>query len=131
MIQKFVDRFINNKNFLKEKWSKQKPNGYDDIFTEVIKLVSDPDDYYGPDPERITVIDHGDYQGTQLFIVGAKGYQPSTYWSCFVSYGSCGGCDTYQAICDDIGWGSEEIPETAVNDFLSLALHMVENLKEI
>jgi hypothetical protein len=74
-----------------------------------------------PDPGRIHQIDDGDYQGTYVFVVAAQGYQPSTYWATKVSYGSCSGCDTIQAIWD--GEGEE--------DYYTLALHMVQGLQKI
>ena len=52
------------------------------------------------DAENITVVDNGDYQGTQLFLIPEDTYQPSEseYLMTYVGYGSCSGCDTLQAI---------------------------------
>jgi hypothetical protein len=48
----------------------------------------------------MTVIDDGDYQGTQIFIIPTDTYQPSVkdYVMTDTYYGSCSGCDTLQAI---------------------------------
>ena len=52
------------------------------------------------DEDEITVIDNGDYQGTQLFMIPRKTYQPSAgdYLLTYTYYGSCSGCDTLQGM---------------------------------
>lgn len=60
------------------------------------------------DKERITKIDHGDYQGTLVFVVGAEGYQPYDYWYVKVGYGSCSWCDALEGAR---GYGEELTPE--------------------
>lgn len=74
------------------------------------------------DPARITVIDHGEYQGTLVFVIGECGYQPDRYWILKVCYGSCSGCDTLEAALE----GDE-----VVQDLMTLSLHIVQGLKEI
>ena len=106
------------------------PSDYEDIFTEVVKILHDENDYGSPDPDRITVIDHGSYQGTKLFIVGADNYQPNEYWSCFVDYGSCSGCDSFQRVSDFLGDGDDADPSAPIG-YWTLALHMVQNLKSL
>lgn len=116
---------------LTEKYTAAAPGSYDAIFADLVEAW--PDDEYErrPDPERITTIDHGDYQGTRLFIVAAEGYQPYTFWSCAVSYGSCSGCDAFEAIRDDSYWNDEGPTEQAVKDYVSLARHMLQAVKEV
>lgn len=83
------------------------------------------------DPDRITVIDHGDYQGTLLFILGAEGYQPDEYWAVFYGYGSCSGCDTLQAICAGV-YDEEASDRSRMVDQLDTeVLHLVQGLKKI
>ena len=84
-----------------------------------------------PDPERITEIDHGDYQGTLIYIIGATGYQPDTYWSTSVSYGSCSGYDTLQAIKFNWEGSDEKQPPDAVKKVMDLALHIIQKMKLI
>jgi hypothetical protein len=83
---------------------------------------------YNPDPERIHVIDDGDYQGTLVYVIGSKNYQPDVYWYVKVSYGSCSNCDTLAAIRDNAN-----TPPTAeqIKDYITLALHIVQGLKEM
>jgi hypothetical protein len=126
MIQKFVDQFKARESELRAIFAKEHPGDYEAIVKAVVSVVGDQDDYHRPDPERIHCIDDGDYQGTLVFVIGATGYQPSDYWFVKVSYGSCSGCDTLQAISD---YSSESPNEEQIKDYLSLALHIVQGLK--
>lgn len=128
MIQKFVDKWDANKDKLREQFATAAvPERYIDIVREVVKILNDDDEDGSLDPERIHAIDDGHYQGTLLFVIGATGYQPDTYWAVSVSYGSCSGCDTLQSIRDD---GPYDAPptESQINDLMTLALHIVQGL---
>jgi hypothetical protein len=127
VIQEFVDRFMAKKPELEAKFREAHPSGYIDIVKAAIEVVTTAE-YNDIDPSRIHAIDDGDYQGTLLFVIAAKGYQPSDYWSVFVSYGSCSGCDTLQAIHD---YGSEAPTDDQVSQYMTLALHIVQELKKI
>ena len=78
------------------------------------------------DLDHITLIDNGDYQGTQLFLIPFETYQPCEYeyLMTHVSYGSCSGCDTLQAIQD---WGDEPLNEQQIVDFSKLCLDILTN----
>ena len=132
MIQEFVDVLVAAKPDLIKEFKTTRPNGYRDLFTRLVKLLSNEGygrgAYDDPDPKRITVINDGDYQGTLLFIVGAAGYQPYKYWACKVSYGSCSGCDTFQANRD--GYGDDEISDREAEGNYTMMLHMVQSIKE-
>lgn len=129
MIKEFVERWEKNKETIRNSLTKH-PNSYVDLVKLVIQNITDSEYKYklAPDPERIHSIDDGDYQGTLLFIIPDKGYQPSTYYSVFINYGSCSGCDTLQAI---IGHEfSDSIPnEDQKNRYMTLCLHVVQKLK--
>lgn len=126
MIKEFVKRFNENKSNLEERYRKKRPESYEDIVKWTIETISDEDDYSGtPDPERIHIIDDGDYQGTLVFVIAEKGYQPHKYWYVRVWYGSCSGCDTLQAIKE---WG-DEISEKEVKGYMTLSLHIIQQLK--
>ena len=77
------------------------------------------------DHENIREIDDGHYQGTLVFIINETGYQPSSYFATSVSYGSCSGCDTLQAVTM-----STDV-EQRIKDYMTLILHMVQNFVEI
>ena len=127
MIQEFIKRFDENKRFIREAFAARPPESYEDLIGTVVKYV-EGDEYGHMDPSRITKIDHGNYQGTLVFIIGEEGYQPSTYWYVKVSYGSCSGCDTLQAIYD---YGDEPPTESQLDDYMTLALHIVQGLKKM
>lgn len=81
------------------------------------------------DTDRIAEIDFGDYQGDLIYIIPLSTYQPSPT-ECLlttVSYGSCSGCDTLQAIQSE---GGEEYPtEEQLEQYMMLALHLVQSAK--
>lgn len=97
--------------------------GYIDIvralFTHVI---------LGLDTSEITEIDNGDYQGTKLFLAHKEAYQPdaSDYVVTHNYYGSCSGCDTLQGIN---GYEDGLPSESQVNDYMTLALHLVQKME--
>lgn len=73
----------------------------------------------------MTVIDNGDYQGTQIFLIPLKTYQPSVedYVYTNTYYGSCSGCDTLEAINEY----DDDLPrEDQVSDYMILALHLLQ-----
>lgn len=127
MIQKFVERFDKNKSQIEAAFKAKHPEAYIDVVREVIKAVTNNDGYDEIDPERIHQIDDGDYQGTLLFVIAEKGYQPSDYWFVKVGYGSCSGCDTLQAINDS--WDDKPPTDDQVSQYMTLALHIVQGLK--
>lgn len=56
------------------------------------------------DVDHITEVDNGDYQGTLLFLIPFRTYQPSEgeYLMTYIGYGSCTVCDALQsALCND------------------------------
>ena len=103
MIERFVKRFDAARETLKAKYLAEPPSSYDDIVK----------------------VDHGDYQGMLLFVIGGSGYQPHSYWVTDVSYGSCSGCDTLQAIHDTTD------RDEASGDYVTLALHLVQSMKQV
>lgn len=130
MNNELVARWEKNKGEIRKIFEAGHPSEYKEIVKAVVQSIGG--EKYGPspslDPERIHVIDDGDYQGTLLFIIASKGYQPSEYWSVFVDYGSCSGCDTLQAIHD---YSDKPPTEDQVNQYMTLALHVVQGLKEV
>lgn len=67
MIQKLVDRFMEKKSVLLEQFRQKHPNDYTDIVRATVSLLDNDDDYSADllDPNRITVINHGDYHSLQ------------------------------------------------------------------
>jgi hypothetical protein len=129
MIREFVERFQSPEGqaSLRAAFSKR-PDTYQDVVRAVIEVVAGSKDWDVPDPDRIHAIDDGDYQGTLVFVIAEKGYQPSRYWYAKVGYGSCSGCDTLQAICS---YSSDAPTDDEISQYMTLALHIVQGLKEM
>lgn len=78
------------------------------------------------DIDNIVQIDHGNYQGTLLFVIPVKCYQPSEYeyLMTYIGYGSCSVCDALQSIqdyCDD------GLTDEQVSEFMSLCRDILAN----
>ena len=76
------------------------------------------------------MIDHGQYQRTQLFVIAETGYEPSNYFSVYVDYGSCSGCDTLERI-RYLERSDESPTNEQVDMMMTLALHIVQGLKKL
>jgi hypothetical protein len=71
------------------------------------------------DYENITTLKYGDYQGTCVFVIPERGYSSYRFYVVKYDYGSCSGCDTLEALGNDIDGLMNEV------------LHLVQNIKEI
>lgn len=98
-----------------------------ELIVEYILNPSIETDWEKFDADKITVIDNGNYQGTVLFMIPRKTYQPSAsdYLLTYSYYGSCSGCDTLLSIQD---W-SDGIPtENQVKEYMILCKDLVCNI---
>lgn len=139
MIKEFVEAWDKNKWKLEE-YFKTTPEREYTSYKDLVKLLFDfvinpcmDDNYYGCkakyNTKEIVVLDDGDYQGTQIFILHRDTYQPSVeeYVYTHTYYGSCSGCDTLQGIQ---GWDWNKIPnEEQVKDYMELCLHLLQKCK--
>ena len=130
MITKITDKFIENSEQVKQKL-REGSNSYS--YVELVKLVletvKNEDAYRTFDTDRIHQIDDGEYQGTLVYVIGAKGYQPNDYWYVKVGYGSCSGCDTLESIRS---YQYDQPPtEEQIKDYYTLALHIVQGLHKM
>lgn len=126
MIAKAVANWEERKGQFRLMLKQSYPKSYSDLVKLVIHVITD--DYnFAPDPERIHVIDDGDYQGTLVFVIPHKACQPSTYWYVKIEYGSYGVCDTLQGILDKIP--DEGIQDEQIDLFMIMALHIVQGLR--
>lgn len=128
MIQEFVDKFMSKKGQLEQIFKEKHPEDYKALVSAVISIVGGDGEYELPDKNRIHQIDDGDYQGTLIFLIAAGGYKPCDYWYVKVGYGSCSGCDTLQGIS---GYSDDPPTDEQVNDYMTLALHVVQGLKKM
>lgn len=127
MIEGCVEAFMKAKPELRKGFVEQPPETYDDIVKRVVEAVGPfACEYTEMDAENIHVVDDGDYQGTLVYLVPEKGCQPSAYWYVRVGYGSCSRCDALPGIQD--GGGT---PEDRADDYMTLALHIVQGLREM
>lgn len=74
----------------------------------------------------IKVIDDGNYQGTQIFIIHRKYYQPeaSDYFYTHNYYGSCSGCDTL------LGIMAIKNKKVQVKELMILSLHLIQKFEQ-
>jgi len=134
MIQGLVKQWEENKHILKEYFKNTSQTEYDS-YEVIVKKVFElcvPNAYnrVGWRLDKMTVIDDGDYQGTQIFIIPADTYQPEVedYVMTDTYYGSCSGCDTLQRICDyEYGLPTED----QVVQYMTLALHLVQKIRRL
>jgi hypothetical protein len=137
MIEDYVQYYNKNKSVLREMFQKVLEQNeyirYDRVVKILVKFLSNGNMAYSPygdsrsyelDPGRITEIDHGEYQGTLIYVIGEPGYQPSNYVVTKVDYGSCSGCDTLDRILEDT-----DNQEQQLNDLLTLCLHIIQHMK--
>lgn len=136
MIKEFVNQWDKNKKELEEYFRTHKQEEYNE-YLKIVKLLiqyvlnkglNDDWDEIKINPDTLTEIDFGDYQGTLIYVFAEDTYQPSTNETFYtsVSYGSCSGCDTLQAIQE---YGLEEFPnEEQVEDYMKLSLDILQKI---
>jgi hypothetical protein len=127
MILHYVKQWEERKHLLEQWLTKNEPNSYENIYEMLFHLVITRSERgeLEWDWNRFVKIDDGEYQGNQIFILCSNVYQPelTDYIFTSVAYGSCSGCDTFQAIQE-----SEDKAER-VKGYMTLALHMVQETK--
>ena len=135
MIQEIIKRWDKNKYKLEEYFSttkQEKYASYEAIVQKIFELVinSDEESYERFNINKMTVIDDGNYQGTQIFIIPKDTYQPNIddYLITHTYYGSCSGCDVLEGIRN---YSSGLPTEQQVKEYMILALHLVQKMKRI
>lgn len=124
MILHYVKQWEKRKHILEQWLIENEPNSYEHLYFKLFKLVViEPESrfYKEWDWSRHRVIDDGDFQGNIIFVLCNDSYQPDLHDYIFtsVAYGSCSGCDTFQAL-------DEVSKEERVKGYMTLALHMVQ-----
>ena len=132
MVQELILQWEENKFKLEDYFRTTKQSeycSYKKIVTKIFELcLPMADEFFGFDLSKMKVIDDGDYQGTQIFIIPKNMYQPSIYDYIMTNtyYGSCSSCDTLLSIYNyNDGLPTDE----QVKDYMTLALHLVQKLK--
>ena len=134
MIKLFVKAWDKNRDKLEEYIRSNEQDTYDS-YVELVRLlfreVINP--YLGENykvqykTDSVHVIDDGNYQGTQIFIIAKDEYQPISddyVWTCH-DYGSCSGCDLLMAISN---YSSGKPTEEQVKRYMNLELNLLQNL---
>lgn len=140
MIKEFVEAWDKNKDKLEKYFTdtiQTEYDSYSQIVRKLFEIVINPymeettnwrlDDGFILD--KMKVIDDGDYQGTQIFIIPLNTYQPSVEEYVYTNtyYGSCSGCDTLYSISS---YDTDEKPnENQVRAYMELALHLLQKCK--
>lgn len=137
MLTDFVEAWNENKDKLEKYFKNTKQEKYDEyekILKQLIKIVINPylsnKKYKTLDIEKIRVIDDGDYQGTQIYIIPFDLYQPDVEDYVYTNnyYGSCSGCDTLLSISNY----QEGIPTPKqVKGYMIIALHLLQKFKRL
>ena len=128
MIKEFVEKWNKYKNDLEEFFrntEQEKYSSYEEIVRILFDKVINKDEEEPFDTKNICVIDDGNYQGTQIFILHKDVYQPriDEYVYTNTYYGSCSGCDTLLSISSYI----DELPsEEQIKEYMTLALHLLQ-----
>ena len=133
MIRELVSQWEKNKDKLEEYFKKTNQSEYSSSYKQILLKIFElclhnADEYCGFDLSKMTVIDDGEYQGCQIFIIPKDKYQPGVddYVITHTHYGSCSGCDTLQGI----SWYEDGLPnDEQVRDYMTLSLHLVQRLK--
>lgn len=132
MLTKITDKFIEKTDTIKLILSTKQPTDYEELLRIAISAIYDEYDLDWktplPDPERITKINNGSYNGTLLFVICAGAYENSKFYYTSVYYGSCSVCDAFERIRN---YDDENPNEEQINDYFTLMLHMMQRMKLI
>lgn len=127
MLKYCLNKWNQNKDLLKNKLEKDVELNsceYSYLVKLVVDYILNPGENDRWDSNNITMVDNGDYQGTQLFLIPENTYQPSEYdyLMTYAGYGSCSGCDTLLSIQD---YDKKTPTEQQVKDFMKLCKDLV------
>ncbi len=122
MIKEFLKHWDNNKDKLEEYIRTSDTEFYyDDLVKLIFEIILQSENF---DTSKMTIIDHGNYQGLIIYIVPKDIYSPYIwdYVYTFVGYGSCSYCDTIHNIL------TLKDKEQKVREYMSLCLHIFQNM---
>lgn len=132
MEKEFIKQWEENKHKLENYFrttNQSEYNQYKEIVTKIFELcITKASKYVGFNIKNMTVINDGNNQGTEIYIIPFDNYQPDIngYVYTHTYYGSCSGCDTLMNISDSCyGLPSEE----QIKEYMILSLHLVQKLK--
>ena len=140
MEKDFVDSWERHKGELKaylETCRQKELGSYQALVKLLFRVVINPDLKHAPyDTEKMVVIDDGDYQGAELYILHRSTYQPyvEDYIYTYVYYGSCSFCVILQGIRSQGELWPELNEDKApsphqVTAYMQLLLHLLQRIK--
>ena len=133
MIKDIIENWEKRKDVLRKELEKKPTFDYTTLIEKIVEVVLNYDDVIY-NIGNMTVIDDGDYQGTLIYIIPEKTYQPDVneYIYTSVYYGSCSGCDTMEAIETDYEFSkSKETYNMVIDDLMTLSLHIIQKFKRL
>lgn len=131
MLKYCLEKWNTNKNLLEahlRRDEKVSEYSYSDLVRLVVEhILNRGSDDIQWNTERIETIDHGDYQGTLLFVIPERTYQPSEYeyLMTYIGYGSCSVCDYLQSIQP---WENRPLSDKEVKDYMGLCKDILTNM---
>ena len=137
MDKEIIRRWENNKEHLRSH-IKNLRYGDCNTYEKMVRILISECLNYGDDlsgdtfnADEIVRIDHGHYQGTEIYLFHMDTYQPGVdeYYIFNNYYGSCSGCDALKGIFD--GWDAYKDPVTdeQADELMTLLLHMVQRIR--
>ena len=127
MIKKVILDWEKNKSLIEDWFKKGHPDSYKSIVSKIFEVVITYKKY---DVENLVEIDHGDYQGCQVYLIPEDTYEPNPddYVWTENYYGSCSGCDTLESIR---GYDDSPTDEEQVKEYMQLTLHLIQKIKPL
>ena len=133
MIKDIIENWEKRKDVLRKELEKRPIFNYTTLIKKIVEVILNYDKVIY-NIENMTVIDDGDYQGTIIYIIPEKTYQPDVNEYIYTSlyYGSCSSCDTIQEIEMNYFFSiSKETYDTVINDLMMLSLHIIQKFKRL
>lgn len=137
MEKEIIRRWEANKEHLRS-YIKTLRYGDCDEYEKLVRILITECLNYGDDisgttfnADEIVRIDHGDYQGTEIYLFHEDSYQPGAeeYYIFDNSYGSCSCCDTLKSIFEWTYEDDDPITDKQADRLMTLMLHMVQRMK--
>lgn len=137
MEKEIIRRWEANKEHLRS-YIKTLRYGDCDEYEKLVRILITECLNYGDDisgttfnADELVRIDHGDYQGTEIYLFHEDCYQPGAeeYYIFDNSYGSCSLCDTLKSIFEWTYEDEDPITNEEADGLMILMLHMVQRMK--
>lgn len=135
MIKDFIDKWHERKHLAKEWFVAKMENHkfafyHGPLYKDVVQMLVT--EVLRFDKSEIAEFATSSYSGDKLYIICKYsehyGRQVDEIYHTHNYYGSCYGCDTLERCFYD--YGEEGKKELAINDFMTLCLHLIQRMKQ-